>query len=188
MNRDLLLNEILRRYNSLLKRIIGDYFTDSDDASDVYQNLSIFLLNRLRNEDDDHLARWDTPSWLRVVTKHFCLDVIRENKAKKRISTVNYESDDAFYAAIHSSSKVQHDEMNPFESRLRVNIVEAMSKLNERDRRIIVLRYFEEKSIQAINDEMGLTNGSVYIERAGKKLLKIIGELGEHDGIEIIDE
>jgi RNA polymerase sigma factor (sigma-70 family) len=188
MNRDLLLNEILRRYNPLLKRIIGDYFTDSDDASDVYQNLSIFLLNRLRNENDDHLSRWDTPAWLRVVTKHFCLDVIRENKAKKRINTVNYDSDDAFYAAIHSSSRVQHNEMNPFGSRLHVNIVEAMSKLNERDRRIILLRFFEGKSIQEVNDEMNLTNGSVYIERIAKKLLKIIGELGEHDGFEIIDE
>jgi RNA polymerase sigma factor (sigma-70 family) len=188
MNRDLLLTEILRRNNRLIRGLIHEYFTDVDEAADVYQDLCIDLLKHLRNEQDDLLMRWENGAWLRVVTRHFCFDRIRSKKASNRINTVNYADDQSFLKAVFESTQKTHDESTLFISIKQVDLVQALSLLKEMDRKILVLRYFEKKSIREINEQLSLTNSSVYIDRAEKKLRKIIGELGDHDSFEIVDE
>jgi RNA polymerase sigma-70 factor (ECF subfamily) len=188
MNRDLLVTEILRRNNRFIKGLIREYFNDFDEAEDVYQDLCIDILKRLRSENDTLLSRWENGAWLRVVTRNFCFDRIRSKKASNRINTVNYADDHAFIHAIFESSHHENDEISMFISTKEVDLVQAMSHLKEMDRTILLLRYFEKKSIREINAQLQLTNSSVYIDRAEKKLRKIIGELGDHDSFEIIGE
>ncbi len=187
MNREILLNEILLRHKRLVKSVIRQHFQESD-VDDVYQDVCLDLFKKIGRENDELLARWNTGNFVAVVVKNFCITEIRKSNAKKRIHTKNFEDDDAFLRAVHGSSYSEHDELDFFHSSKKINVIEALSQLKDRDQEFIMLRYFQKKSIAEINDRMGVTNSSVYIDRAEKKLKKIIGNLDDDDSFEIIDQ
>jgi RNA polymerase sigma factor (sigma-70 family) len=186
MNRELLLKEILFRQKKAIKYIIRRHFKESE-VDDLYQEVCIDLFKKIGREHDDLLARWNTGNFVAVVVKNFCLSQIRKSNAKKRIKTKNFDEDDAFLKAVHGSSYVDSDELDFFKSTKKINLIEALSRLSDRDQEFIMLRYFQKKSILEINDKMGVTNSSVYIDRAEKKLKRIIGTIDDDESFEIID-
>ena len=187
MNRELLLTEILHRHKRLIKSVIRQYFKE-DFSDDVYQEVCIDLFKKIARENDGLLERWSTGNFVAVVVKNFCISETRKSKSKNRIQTKNFEDDDAFLRAVHGSTYAEHDELDFFHSSKKINVIEALSQLSDRDQEFIMLRYFQKKSIAEINDKMGVTNSSVYIDRAEKKLKKIIGNMDDNDSYEIIDE
>ncbi len=64
--------------------------------------------------------------------------------------------------------------MDPSLSKKEIDINKLMKCLNERDQTLIVLRFFRNYSIRAIDLELGLNNSAVYIERAVEKLRKVL--------------
>jgi RNA polymerase sigma factor (sigma-70 family) len=187
MNREPLLKEILLRHKKLIRSIIRQYFKD-DYADDVYQEVCIDIFKKIGRENDSLLERWNTGNFVAVVVKNFCISETRRLKSRNQIQTNNFEDDDAFLRAIHGSSYTELDELDFFHSSKKINVIDALSRLQERDQEFIMLRYFQKKSIAEINERMGVTNSSVYIDRAEKKLKKIIGNLDDNDSYEIIDE
>ena len=186
MNRELLLKEILHRHKRLIKSVIRQFFND-DYLDDVYQEVSIDIFKKIGKEKDALLERWTTGNFVAVVVRNFCISETRRAKSKNRIQTKNFEDDDALLRAVHGSTYSNTEETDYFQSSKKINVFEALSQLNDKDREFIMLRYFQKKSIAEINDTLGVTNSSVYIDRAVKKLKKIIGDLDDNDSYEIID-
>ena len=58
-----------------------------------------------------------------------------------------------------------------------------LSKLSERDRELIFLRYFMDFSLREIAEEIGLKENSVavYLQRAKNKLRKLLEEGALHE-------
>ena len=56
-----------------------------------------------------------------------------------------------------------------------IKVEDLLMQLNERDRQLIILRFFKNKSIKEMDEMTGLKNTAVYILRAIDKLKTLVG-------------
>ena len=177
MNRDFLFNEIIRRNETKLRRKIAATFFSKVNLDDVYQDVCIHILGKIRNENDENLSKWEAEAWLMTVTNNFCTDKLRSLKSQKQgkknilvLLDDFSEVDRKLFAAKQS----HFNALDPSLSKKEIDINKLMKFLNERDQTLIVLRFFRNYSIRAIDLELGLNNSAVYIERAVEKLRKVL--------------
>ena len=177
MNRDFLFNEIIRRNETKLRRKIAATFFSKVNLDDVYQDVCIHILGKIRNENDENLSKWEAEAWLMKVTNNFCTDKLRSLKSQKQgkknilvLLDDFSEVDRKLFAAKQS----HFNALDPSLSKKEIDINKLMKFLNERDQTLIVLRFFRNYSIRAIDLELGLNNSAVYIERAVEKLRKVL--------------
>ena len=57
MNRDFLFNEIIRRNETKLRKKIAATFFSKVNLDDVYQDVCIHILGKIRNENDENLSK-----------------------------------------------------------------------------------------------------------------------------------
>lgn len=177
MNRDFLYNEIIRRNETKLRRKIAATFFSKVNLDDVYQDVCIHILGKIRNENDENLSKWEAEAWLMTVTNNFCTDKLRSLKSQKQgnknilvLLDDFSEVDRKLFAAKES----HFNTLDPSLSKKEIDINKLMKFLNERDQTLIVLRFFRNYSIRDIDIELGLNNSAVYIERAVEKLRKVL--------------
>ena len=177
MNRDFLFNEIIRRNETKLRKKIAATFFSKVNLDDVYQDVCIHILGKIRNENDENLSKWEAEAWLMTVTNNFCTDKLRSlkshNQVKKNI-LVLLDDFSEVDRKLFASKQSHFNAMDPSLSKKEIDINKLMKFLNERDQMLIVLRFFRNYSIRAIDIELGLNNSAVYIERAVEKLRKVL--------------
>ena len=66
MNRRLLFTELIRRHESNIRKTIRVRIKNSMDADDVFQDLSMHILDKIERESEDQLSKWDSKSWMIV--------------------------------------------------------------------------------------------------------------------------
>ena len=177
MNRDFLFNEIIRRNETKLRRKIAATFFSKVNLDDVYQDVCIHILGKIRNENDENLSKWEAEAWLMTVTNNFCADKLRSLKSQKQGKKNILVLLDDFSEVDRKSFAAKQSHFNaldPSLSKKEIDINKLMKFLNERDQTLIVLRFFRNYSIRAIDLELGLNNSAVYIERAVEKLRKVL--------------
>ena len=177
MNRDFLFNEIIRRNETKLRKKIASTFFSKVNLDDVYQDVCIHILGKIRNENDENLSKWEAEAWLMTVTNNFCTDKLRSLKSQKQVKKNILVLLDDFSEVdrkLFASKQSHFNAMDPSLSKKEIEINKLMKFLNERDQMLIVLRFFRNYSIRAIDIELGLNNSAVYIERAVEKLRKVL--------------
>ena len=177
MNRDFLFNEIIRRNETKLRKKIASTFFSKVNLDDVYQDVCIHILGKIRNENDENLSKWEAEAWLMTVTNNFCTDKLRSLKSHKQVKKNILVLLDDFSEVdrkLFASKQSHFNAMDPSLSKKEIDINKLMKFLNERDQMLIVLRFFRNYSIRAIDIELGLNNSAVYIERAVEKLRKVL--------------
>ena len=177
MNRDHIFKEIIRRNERLLRNKINRTFFKGVNTDDVYQDLCIHILNKIRIEAEGSLDRWESEAWLLSVTGNFCIDILRKQKSKKKkgVEISNYTDDASeMDRKAYQSGYGDYNGDDPSKSNVEIDLRSCMLSLNERDRTLITLRYFKELSIKDIDDLTGLTNSAVYIKRAIEQLRRAI--------------
>ena len=177
MNRDFLFNEIIRRNETKLRKKIASTFFSKVNLDDVYQDVCIHILGKIRNENDENLSKWEAEAWLMTVTNNFCTDKLRSLKSQKQVKKNILVLLDDFSEVdrkLFASKQSHFNAMDPSLSKKEIDINKLMKFLNERDQTLIVLRFFRNYSIRAIDVELGLNNSAVYIERAVEKLRKVL--------------
>ncbi|MGC4075161.1 MAG: sigma-70 family RNA polymerase sigma factor [Nibricoccus sp.] len=133
-------------------------------ADDVTQSVFLHLARHaLKLRPDTHLK-----SWLCVITRHKAIDAIRaEARRRQREHTAATLS--AMDAVNSSGSSNLPDstwhEVSP-------TIDAALAALSETDRRTLLLRFFEEKSLREIGDLLSLTE-----DTAQKRLTRALEKL-----------
>ena len=177
MNRDFLFNEIIRRNETKLRRKIAATFFSKVNLDDVYQDVCIHILGKIRNENDENLSKWEAEAWLMTVTNNFCTDKLRSLKSQKQVKKNILVLLDDFSEVdrkLFAAKQSHFNALDPSLSKKEIDINKLMKFLNERDQTLIVLRFFRNYSIRAIDLELGLNNSAVYIERAVEKLRKVL--------------
>lgn len=177
MNRDFLFNEIIRRNETKLRKKIAATFFSKVNLDDVYQDVCIHILVKIRNENDENLSKWEAEAWLMTVTNNFCTDKLRSLKSHKQVKKKILVLLDDFSEVdrkLFASKQSHFNAMDPSLSKKEIDINKLMKFLNERDQMLIVLRFFRNYSIRDIDIELGLNNSAVYIERAVEKLRKVL--------------
>ena len=177
MNRDFLFNEIIRRNETKLRKKIAATFFSKVNLDDVYQDVCIHILGKIRNENDENLSKWEAEAWLMTVTNNFCTDKLRSLKSQKQVKKNILVLLDDFSEVdrkLFAAKQSHFNALDPSLSKKEIDINKLMKCLNERDQTLIVLRFFRNYSIRAIDLELGLNNSAVYIERAVEKLRKVL--------------
>ncbi len=169
MNRDLFFKEIIRRNENRLRRKIAKTFFNGVNIDDIYQDLCIHILNKIRSEQEGTLPRWESEAWLLSVTSNFCIDILRKIKSKKRkgVEIKSYTDDSSeMDRKTYRGGYADYSDNDPSKTVKEIDLSEGIRSLKERDRTLITLRYLQGKSIKEIDDLTGLTNSAVYIKRA----------------------
>ncbi len=177
MNRDFLFNEIIRRNETKLRKKIAATFFSKVNLDDVYKDVCIHILGKIRNENDENLSKWEAEAWLMTVTNNFCTDKLRSLKSQKQVKKNILVLLDDFSEVdrkLFATKQSHFNALDPSLSKKEIDINKLMKFLNERDQTLIVLRFFRNYSIRAIDLELGLNNSAVYIERAVEKLRKVL--------------
>ena len=175
MKRDFLFNEIIRRNETKLRKKIAATFFSKVNLDDVYQDVCIHILGKIRNEKDENLSKWEAEAWLMTVTNNFCTDKLRSLKSQKQVKKNILVLLDDFSEVdrkLFAAKQTHFNALDPSLSKKEIDINKLMKCLNERDQMLIVLRFFRNYSIRDIDLELGLNNSAVYIERAVEKLRK----------------
>ena len=53
MNNNFIINEILRRFSDPIRMVIRGYFNNKMDADDVYQNVTMHIMNKIKLIEQD---------------------------------------------------------------------------------------------------------------------------------------
>ena len=146
------------------KRIYGlayKYMVNREDAEDVVQEVLLRLWNH-----SSHIASEALEAWIRQVTRNACLDALRQRKSYcSAVSTRNCK------LAMQNTPAV---EVNLLQ---HIGIEEALNRLKNPYRTLILLRYFKGLSCETISQELGmpLSTVKVYLHR-GRRDLRVLLE------------
>jgi RNA polymerase sigma factor (sigma-70 family) len=166
---------------SSIRRTIRVRIKNEMDADDVFQDLSLHILQKLEQAGEDDLEKWDSRSWIATITINFCYSVLRKKNSKSNKRLRDLPDDEALERNSFQKGNSMLHEDDHSRSEKHFNLEEILSLLNERDQTIIVLRLFENRSMDEIDSIMGLTNSAQYYKRAIESLRKKIGADGFKD-------
>jgi RNA polymerase sigma-70 factor (ECF subfamily) len=161
MNRDLLYTELMLRHKSLIKRIIRQYFPNTMDADDVFQEISIQVLKNLERISLEELKKWESSAWITTVCKNKCKDILKVTKTRNRYFT-NTDS------LLLGSFNIGNDDHKIEE--WKTTVKDLLIGLKKEERKLIILRFIKGYSSKEVGEIMGLINPSVYISRVLGKL------------------
>ena len=166
--------ELIHRFNKPIKRVIAKYFQNSMDQDDVYQDVMMHIYEQLNKIEGEDFSKWEAESWVKVVVKHKCISIIRVNQREsgREKSIVD---DSHLENEISSSSFSDKPFVSTSRSMKAIKVEDLLMQLNERDRQLIILRFFKNKSIKEMDEMTGLKNTAVYILRAIDKLKTLVG-------------
>jgi RNA polymerase sigma factor (sigma-70 family) len=190
MNTKLIFREIIARYSKTIRFIIGNHFNNSMDRDDVYQETMVHIFEQLNKSNENELERWTSEGWIKVIVKNKCISILRVIQRNQRYEK-QVTDDTHLEKEIETSSYVDQDVNEGSKSNKTLKIQELLNTLNDRDRQLLILRYFKNYSIKELDDILQIKNSAVYILRALEKLKKEIGVeqfYNYFDGFEIEDD
>ena len=142
------------------------FTADWDAAQDVVQDAFIRLSAQWR---DAFEPSPQMEAWLSATVRNLAIDHVRR---ERRLAELHRRAPAAAPAPGQGGAGEVPDEA--------VRAAEALAKLDEREREVVVLRVYEEKSYQEISEMTGLTVGNVgfILHAAMKKLARALGAGG----------
>lgn len=163
--------DLMSRYRDAIYFMLLKMVNNPDDADD----LTIEAFGKAFKNIAQYTPNFAFSTWLFKIASNNCIDHIRKRRGGIHISIEN-ASGDPEEAPIH----IQTDEPDPEEtliSQQKVKLLrEVVNKLKPRYRKLVELRYFDEKSYEEIADELELPIGTVKAQlfRARELLYNIL--------------
>jgi len=171
---DIVFKELANRFQQPMKRVISKYFQNEMDQDDMYQDIVIHIYEQLKKMEDIDFIKWTSEAWIKVVVKNKCITILRSLKSAGKHSKT-MQDDRHFEVEISQSNYVDEAFVPSSRSMKSIRIEELLIQLNERDRKLIILRFYKNKSIKEVDQILGITNSAVYTIRAVEKLKTITG-------------
>lgn len=158
----------MRRYQNRVFGFAYHYLGNREEAEDVTQEVFIRLWKHRENIDEEQPL-----GWLLRVARNASVDAIRRRKTYQRTVSVNTELVDF----AHGSQPLP--DTNAESSDFRRHLQDAVEKLAEPYRSIVILREIQELKYQEISDslELPLSTVKVYLHRARKMLRNQLHEV-----------
>lgn len=171
--------ELMKRYNRSLYHLILKMVRNVDDAEDL--TLEAFAkafrnLERFKQE-------YTFSTWLFKIATNNCIDFIRKKKNNETFSLnniYNHTENEEF------SLDIADEASDPQEEAIRSQKAELMQKLVARlpakYRKLVTMRYFEERAYQEIAEELEIPIGTVkaQLHRAKELLYDMVKHQKDH--------
>jgi len=171
--------ELMKRYNRSLYHVILKMVRNVDDAED----LTIEAFAKAFKNLDKFKQDYTFSTWLFKIATNNCIDFIRKKKNNETFSlnnlynnTENQEFD----------LDIADENSNPQEDAIRSQKAELMQKLVARlpakYRKLVTMRYFEERAYQEIAEELEIPIGTVkaQLHRARELLYDMVKNQKDH--------
>ena len=151
----------------LTKYILRSTNATREDAEDILQDAFIKIYRNLNDFDPG----MKFSSWAYRITHNEIISRWRRNKTRPEL--INSEAKDLLLAKIGSNTDIEKDLLT---KDLRDELFGLLTKLDEKYRQVIILRYFEEKDYKEISDILKLPINTVgtLLSRAKKKLERLL--------------
>lgn len=150
---------LMEEYSDGLFRFLSMHTESREDAEDLMQDI---FANCYKARESFDSARCSEQAWLFVLAKNRLKNYYRDKRKVISLDSFEYEKEDP----VDYMGQALHI------MRCREIAAEVIKTLDDRARKIIVLRFFEEKSHEEIGELLGLTTGNVRViqGRALKKM------------------
>lgn len=152
-------NEIYKMYAQELFNISFGYTHNKNDSEDIIQQVFMKFLNNKKTFD----SLTDIKYWLIRVTINQSIDYIKTYYKKNIVL-----SDEVIYSYINNDNR---------NDTKYINYLKYINLLPEKDKKIIILYYYDDLSVLEISNILRLSETSVSkrLQRARTKLKKLIG-------------
>ena len=146
--------EFVRRYQRRFYRLAFGYLHDHEESLDAVQEAFIKIYRARRTWE----PRANPFTWAYRIVANQCVDLLRKRKGFAAASLDDEESPE-------SRTLADEKAINPLALQVREEerrkVMEAVLKLPTRQREIIMLRHYEDLSLQEIADAQGCALGTV---------------------------
>jgi len=166
--------EIVTLFQHRLYHVCYRMLNNHQEAEDIAQEA--FVRAYVNIHTFDQSRKFST--WLFRIATNLCIDRIRKKKPDYYLDA-NVPGTDGLtmYSKIAAEDELPEDEVERMETQKRIQY--EISRLSDRYRSVIILRYLEELPLQEISDILGLPLGTVKtrVHRGRAALRKQMGSL-----------
>lgn len=162
-------HELVKRYQtklfSYLYRLIGN----KEEAEDLLQNVFVKVYNNIRSYD----TKRKFSSWIYRIAHNEAVNFLKKRSRRKLISIEDIQ-------ASKDKLEIADTRKNPIDSwiskELRKEMQEALERLPEKYKQVLMLRYYYDKSYEEMSKALGKPVNTVgtLLNRAKKKLMEVI--------------
>lgn len=168
--------ELMTRYKDAIFFMLLKMASNRDDATD----LTIETFGKAFQNLEKYRPEFAFSTWLFKIATNNCIDFMR----KKRLSTFsidNMKGSDGEEMTFDLPSNTSDPEELMIKKQKTLLIREIVDKLSPRYKRLVTLRYFEEKSYEEIAAELDIPLGTVKAQlfRARDLLYNVLKKSGE---------
>lgn len=153
-------NELVRRYEPLVYRFCLKYLRNPEQAQDITQE--VFLKVHAKIEQLKNPKQFK--SWVMTIASNSCTTLYHQGQRQKRLKEqVEREI---------STSATTAPENDNLDSKLEL-LKEAMSKLKQTDKDILMLHYFSELTVKEVAEQLdlGVSAVKMRLSRSREKIL-----------------
>lgn len=144
------ITRLMQEHSENLLRFLLSHTNNREDAEDLMQDV---FTSCYKAQDRFDSTKCSEVAWLFIIAKNRLKNYYRDKKNTVSLDAIDVEQkDDKDYVA--QAVHLMH---------CREVAAEAIKRLDERSRKIIMLRFFEEKSHDEIAKIMNLTTGNVRV-------------------------
>ena len=144
--------EIYQHFSSSLFNFIYRLMGDTEDASDILQDVFLKAYMNLPKTS----GTLNLTAWLHRVASNACLNVLRHRRIVHRTPW-----DSTKYANITPASENDEPERHAVSEETRLQVKAVLNQMNERYRLCLILRDYQELSMEEIADLMGTSRATV---------------------------
>lgn len=158
--------EVYEKYYSGMFAYIYKKVASREDAEDLTGEVFLYCFDHYDSYEPEKSA---VSTWLYLVANSRIKNYYRDKKPNVDIST------------LENLLSEERDDMEKavFLQQLRAKLAEALEELPERQQKIIILRYFKERSFEDIASELDITPGYVRV-LLSRGLDRLKGEMGDY--------
>jgi RNA polymerase sigma-70 factor (ECF subfamily) len=186
-------NDLLDRHREGLRNMIrarmDQKLARRVDASDVVQDVMLEASQRL----DDYIRDPKMPFglWLRQMAQDRIIDLHRRHRVARRRSIDREQQQSALpqdQSSLDLMAQLRDPELTPAAATLRKELherfVEAIDRLEDEDREILLMRHFEQLSNGEAAELLGVSQPAAGMRhlRALRRLREVLGESADPDG------
>ena len=173
-------SQFVDRYQKRFYRLAYGYLRDHEEALDAVQEAFIKIYRARRTWE----PRANPFTWAYRIVANQCVDLLRKRKGHAASSL---DDEDSYEARTLADTKTVDPLVLQVRREEREKVMEAVLRLPRRQREIIMLRHYEDLSLQEIADVQGCALGTVKssLHRAVSSLKGILegGKAATHEPV-----
>ncbi len=158
--------ELYNAYREKVERYICSHVRNEHDRADIVQQVFLNAISALESYDPERAA---VSTWLYAITRNTVIDYYRS------LEKTPISADDDELRELFSSS-----EEKPLSEETLEALADALEQLPERERKIIVFRFYRGYSAKETAEKVGISYANVrFLQYAAlKKLRKLLEKTG----------